>query len=107
MASEPLIPISPDWPACTLAEAKAELTAPGAKFEMDEVEIRGMPTRVWKNAPPTLRVLAEAVRAYGAREFTVYEDERVTYEANFRAVCHLAAKMREMGVAPGDQAVLL
>lgn len=106
MASEPLIPISSDWPACTLAEAKAELTAPGAKFEMDEVTIRGVPTRVWKNAPPTLRVLAQAVRGFGEREFTVYEEERVTYEANYRAVCHLATRMREMGVEPGDRVAL-
>ena len=39
----------------SVAEVRAELTAPGQLFEMDEVEIRGVPTRVWKNAPGTLR----------------------------------------------------
>jgi long-chain acyl-CoA synthetase len=68
--------------------------------------IRGVETRVWKYAPPTLRALTEMVRAYGAREFTIYESERVTYDANFRAVSHLAAKMREMGVGKGDRVAL-
>ena len=47
----------------SIAEVHAALTAPGQMFEMDEVEIRGVPTRVWKNAPPTLReVLVAASR---------------------------------------------
>ncbi len=82
------------------------LTAPGARFETETIDIRGVPTRVWKNAPPSLRVLAQAVRAYGAREFTVYEDERVTYEANYRATAHLAARLTEMGVVKGDRVAL-
>ncbi|MEI9849959.1 MAG: class I adenylate-forming enzyme family protein [Sphingomonas sp.] len=82
------------------------LTAPGARFEMETVDIRGVATRVWKNAPPSLAVLARLVRAYGQREFTVYEDERVTYEANFRATCHLAAQLKAMGVGKGDRVAL-
>ena len=42
------------WPAMSLAEAEAALTAPGAPFEMETVVIRGVPTRVWKNALPNL-----------------------------------------------------
>ena len=38
--------------AKSVDEIRAELTAPGQLFEMDEVDIRGVPTRVWKNAPP-------------------------------------------------------
>ncbi|WP_213980119.1 class I adenylate-forming enzyme family protein [Sphingomonas sp. dw_22] len=90
----------------SLEDAKAALTAPGARFEMETVTIRGVPTRVWKNAPPSLAVLQRLVRAYGARVFTIYEDERVTYEANYRAVCHLAAKLQAMGVVKGDRVAL-
>ena len=57
MAPEPLVPLDPNWPAMSLAQVKAALTAPGARFEMEDAEIRGVPTRVWKNAPPTLGVL--------------------------------------------------
>ncbi len=35
----------------SIEEATAPLTAPGQMFEMEEVEIRGVPTRVWKNCP--------------------------------------------------------
>ena len=31
-------------------EIVATLSAPGQPFEMEELEIRGVPTRVWKNA---------------------------------------------------------
>ena len=48
---------------------------------METVDIRGVPTRIWKNAPPSLRCADPGGRAHGDRLFTIYEDERVTYEA--------------------------
>ncbi|MEZ0242029.1 MAG: class I adenylate-forming enzyme family protein, partial [Sphingomonas sp.] len=90
----------------SLAEAEGLLTAPGARFETELAMIRGVETRVWKNAPPSLRLLTQMVRAYGDRVFTIYEDERITYEAHYRAVSHLATKMREMGVGKGDRVAL-
>jgi long-chain acyl-CoA synthetase len=78
------------WPAMSIAEAHALLTAPGAPFEMEEVVIRGLPTRTWKNAPPTLRAVVEAGRAHGERIFLVHEDERVSFEAFFRATAAFA-----------------
>ena len=106
LASEPIIALPPSWPARSLADAKAELTAPGARFEMETVTIRGVPTRVWKNAPPHLRWLTEASRGHGERLFSIYEDERVTYEANYRAVAALANKLAEFGVGKGDRVAL-
>src|ERR1043165_7743609 len=50
--------LDPAWPRMTIAEVNAALTAPGARFEMETVTIRGVPTRVWKNAPPSLPMLA-------------------------------------------------
>ena len=94
------------WPAMSLAEVEAVLCAPGARFEMETVDIRGMPTRVWKNAPPSLRVLADHARSHGQRLMTIYEDERVTYEAWYRAVAKLATNLRSRGVRPGDRVVL-
>ncbi|MET0246161.1 MAG: class I adenylate-forming enzyme family protein, partial [Sphingomonas sp.] len=106
MSTDPIVPLDPNWPKASLAEIRALLTAPGAKFELDTVDIGGVPTKVWKNAPPTLRILTQLVRAYGPREFTIYDDERVTYEANYRAVSHLAHRLREMGVGKGDRVAL-
>ncbi len=106
MTTEPAIALPPSWPAMSLADAQAALTAPGGKFEMETVTIRGVPTRVWKGAPPSLRWLIEASRMHGPREMSVYEDERVTYEANYRAVAKLAAHLAGLGVAKGDRVAL-
>jgi len=106
LAPEPIVPLDPDWPKMSLEQTRALLTAPGAKFEMENVDIRGVPTRVWKNAPPSLRLLAQMVRAYGPRLFTIYEDERVSFEANYRATAHIAHKLVEMGVKKGDRVAL-
>ena len=106
MDTEPLIALDPAWPRMSLSEAEARLTAPGAPFEMETLVINGVPTRVWKNAPPSLAALIQAARAHGERPFTIYEDERVSYEANFRAVAALAHKLREMGIEKGDRVAL-
>ncbi|WP_445193966.1 class I adenylate-forming enzyme family protein [Sphingomonas sp. Tas61C01] len=90
----------------SIAAAHALLTAPGTKFEMETIDIRGVATRVWKNAPPTLRFLIEASRAHGERLFTIYEDERVSYEATYRATATLATRLAAMGVGKGDRVAL-
>jgi long-chain acyl-CoA synthetase len=95
------------WPAMSIAEAHALLTAPGASFEMEEVVIRGMPTRTWKNAPATLRAVAEAGRTHGERVFLVHEDERVTFEAFFRATAALVREFTAAGVAKGDRVAIV
>ena len=104
--TSPAIELPDSWPAVSLAEATARLTAPGAKFEMEEVAIRGVPTRVWKNTPPSLPWLLTAARAHGDRLVTIYEDERVTYEANFRATAALAAHLVGAGVGKGDRVAI-
>ena len=57
--------------APSIAEVTAALTAPGQMFEMQEVVIRGLPTRTWKTAPRSLREVLEASRAFGDRDFLV------------------------------------
>ncbi len=106
MQTEPLIALDPAWPKVSLAEARAALTAPGERFEMETVEVHGVPTRVWKNAPPTLAWLVAAARAYADRPFAIYEDERVSYEANYRAIATLANWLSGIGIAKGDRVAL-
>ncbi|VXC92630.1 Long-chain-fatty-acid--CoA ligase [Sphingomonas sp. T1] len=106
MAHEPIIALDPNWPVMSMAETERRLTAPGGKFEMETVSIGGVATRVWKNAPPSLRYLIQAARGHGERVFTIYEDERVTYEATWRAVTTLAAHLRTQGIGPGDRVAL-
>lgn len=103
MDTEPLVALDPAWPKMAMADVTAALTAPGGTFEIETVEVRGIPTKVWKNAPPTLPWLIAASRAHGDRVFAIYEDERVTYDANYRAVAALAHRLVEMGIAKGDR----
>jgi acyl-CoA synthetase (AMP-forming)/AMP-acid ligase II len=95
------------WPVMTRDQVKDALCAPGMPFEMETAEIEGVPTRVWKNALPNLAVLAAHANAsFGDREFVVYEDERVTYGAWYRAVATLAHALQERGVKKGDRVAL-
>jgi len=91
------------WPVITREECAALLTAPGSKFEMETVNINGVPTRTWKNAPESLRAIALAGQSHGDRVFTIYEDERVTYDEWFRAVCRLAEELQRRGIKKGDR----
>ncbi|MFD1788654.1 class I adenylate-forming enzyme family protein [Sphingomonas floccifaciens] len=90
----------------SLAQVQAALCAPGQKFEMETVDIRGVPTRVWKNAPPNLALLIQFARSHGDRPFLIYQDERVSFDAAVRAVAHLATKLAAMGVGKGDRVAL-
>ena len=98
---------SSHWPVCSIAEAHARLTAPGMPFEMETMTIRGIETRVWKNAPPDLRSEVLACRAFAGREFIVYENERVTFDGFHRAVAHFAAQLIKDGVRKGDRVALI
>jgi hypothetical protein len=95
------------WPAMTVREAYAVLTAPGMATEMEEVEIRGVKTRVWKNAPPTLRDVVTIGRAHGEKIFLVHEDERVSFEAFHRAVAAFAKVLESKGVQKGDRVAIV
>ncbi|MEI4507324.1 AMP-binding protein [Sphingopyxis sp. CCNWLW253] len=100
---EPIVPLDPAWPAMSLADATAALTGPGSKFEIESVEIDGIMTRVWKHAPHDLGQLLDLSRGHGERVFTILEDERVSYEANWRATAALAHALVGMGIAKGDR----
>ena len=91
----------------SIRDAVAALTAPGAPFEMEERNIGGLATRVWKNAPPSLRAVLEASRAHGDLPFLVYEEERLTFAEHYRRCAALAHALRERyGIAKGDRVAI-
>jgi steroid-24-oyl-CoA synthetase len=95
------------WPQMSIAEAHARLTAPGAPFEIEEKVIRGVMTRTWKNAPPTLRdVFLNGLR-FREREFLVYEDDRATFDSFARATLTLAHRLLADGVKKGDRVAVI
>lgn len=95
------------WPAMSLADAHGALTAPGAPFEMEDVTIDGVPVRVWKNAPPTLReVFTRARRQHGPKTFLVYEDDRATFDGFARASLAIAHELTRIGIVKGDRVAI-
>lgn len=104
--SDPVVPLDPSWPKMSLADATAALTAPGAPFEMETVMIGGIPTRTWKNVPHDLGALLDISRQHGDRPFTILDEERVSFEANWRAAATFARALGDMGIGKGDRVAL-
>ena len=94
------------WPRMSLAQAHAALTAPGSPFELETVAIDGREMRVFKHAPPTLREVFLAGRSHGTKDFLVYRDERVDYEAFSRASVTLANALVARGLRKGDRVAI-
>ena len=86
-----------------LKRAYADLTAPGAPFEIVTVPVRGQAIRAYKNAPPNLRAFWLASAAFGANEYIVYGDERLTYDHAHAQVASFAAWLVKQGVRGGDR----
>ncbi|HLM96629.1 MAG TPA: AMP-binding protein, partial [Acidimicrobiales bacterium] len=99
---------SKDAPTMSIAEANAALTAPGQLFEMEELDIRGVPTRTWKHAPPSLRAVFDMSLGHGDAVFLVYEDERTTFAEHARIACTLAHRLQStFGIAQGDRVAIV
>lgn len=93
--------------AMSLVEADRRLTAPGEFFEIVEVNIRGVPTKTWRNCPSTLTDILMASRGHGDLPFLVYEDESMTFEEHFVRSAQLANALRtDFGVGKGDRVAI-
>ncbi len=99
----------PNWPALSIAEANAMLAGPGSPLELEDAVIAGVPMKVYKNAPPTLHsILQMAASAFGDRDYIVYENERVTYSAMYKAASNLAATLQvKYGIRKGDRVAII
>jgi long-chain acyl-CoA synthetase len=89
-----------------LKRARAELTAPGAPFEIELVEVRGQKLRAYKNAPPDLRAFWLASAAFGPNDYLVFEDDRLTYAQAHAQVAAFAAWLARQGVRGGDRVAI-
>ncbi|MGL3109052.1 class I adenylate-forming enzyme family protein [Bradyrhizobium sp. BR 1432] len=96
-----------NWPAVSLDETYRLLTAPGAPFEMETIDIAGRPYRLYKKARRDLREIFEASKAWGDRTFLVFEDERLTFAEHYRAASALAWRLVDSyGVKKGDRVAI-
>ncbi|MFV0532464.1 MAG: class I adenylate-forming enzyme family protein [Cumulibacter sp.] len=93
-----------DAPTITRAALIEKFTGPGQEFEIVEHEINGIPWRVYKNGPQTLRDIALTAKQFGDRYITAYNGERVTYADHARQVLGLAKVLQEEhGLVKGDR----
>jgi len=91
----------------SVAEADRLLTAAGQPFEVAQCEVRGVATRVWKHAPPTLAAILTGSVGHGDATFVVYEDERISFAEHYRRAAHLANLLVDrFGVGKGDRVAL-
>jgi acyl-CoA synthetase (AMP-forming)/AMP-acid ligase II len=89
-----------------LKQAWQELTAPGQPFEVTTVDVRGVPTRAYVHAPPSLREIWLAAAANGDRDYLVYEEERCSYAAAQAMTASIAGWLAASGVGPGDRVAI-
>jgi acyl-CoA synthetase (AMP-forming)/AMP-acid ligase II len=88
-------------------QAWDELTGPGGGFEIETIEVRGVPIRVFTSAPPDMRVIWELSAGHGDRDYLVFEDERYTYAEIHAQVRALAQHLRDVhGVREGDRVAI-
>ena len=88
-------------------EAKRRLIGAGLPFEMVELDIRGVKTRVWRHAPAHLGEVFAATAGYGDAEYLVLGSERLTYDEHFAQVCRFAQVLAERyGVTKGDRVAI-
>jgi len=83
--------------------AIAQLTAPGAPFELGGNELEGF---FYAGAPQTLKEALDAGRAHGDREFLIYEGERRSFSDLFAEADAIAAALQAQGVAKGDRVAI-
>jgi long-chain acyl-CoA synthetase len=95
------------WPARSMAETLAMLTAPGAPFEMSEIEALGRAVRGYVRMPSDLRAVFDASRSFAERDLLVFEDERLSFETHWRAANAFGRALSErFGVAKGDRVAI-
>jgi long-chain acyl-CoA synthetase len=89
------------------AAATAAVTGPGERFETATVDILGVPTTVFRHAPPSLHEIFAGAREHGDETFLVYEDERWSFADVMRQVDAFGALLVDRyGVTKGDRVAI-
>jgi len=98
-----------DWPVMTIDQANAAIAASDSPLKLAPGKVGGVEMQVYDQAPPTIRFILEAAeQQFGALDYIVYEDERITYTAFTRAVEHFAGIMTDrFGISKGDRVAVI
>jgi long-chain acyl-CoA synthetase len=91
----------------SVAQCRAQLTAPGAPFELETVEVNGQEMLAYRHAFSSLPPLIDAGRVHADLEFMVYEGDRWSFNRFFAAVDALAGRLQaEQGVQKTDRVAI-
>jgi len=83
------------------------LTAPGAEFALVDEVVDGIPMRVYRRGPHTLREMLLDTAEFADRPFSVYRGDRLTYAEHRRLVFGLAAAFAAgYGLRKGDRVAI-
>ncbi len=85
----------------------AMLTGPGGPFEVVVEDVRGIPTRVYKNRMRRLRDVFAGSRGQGEKVFIVQGDRRVTFAEHYRMAVSAANTLWKGGFRKGDRLAIL
>ncbi len=92
----------------THQEIEAQLTGPGAPFEIVEETVLGERIAVFKDRARSLRVLLESSAGFGEREYLVQGDLRLSFAEHARVVASVARGFAERyGIGKGDRVAIL
>lgn len=86
-----------------MAKAHARLTTTDSPFAIERRVIDGVSRRCWVHGPATARQLLIDAAVHDARDFLIFEKERVSVAGFRKAVSALAHHLHDGGVRPGDR----
>jgi long-chain acyl-CoA synthetase len=94
-------------PGDTLRRIRAELTAPGAQFEIVTEVVDGVEMKVYAQRFDSLRVVAQFGAMHGDKEFIVFGDRRITFADFIAHANSVSHELRSIGVERGDRVAVL
>ena len=90
----------------TFQEACAAVCAPDTRFEIQEVDVFGVPTKVFAGTPPNMRFLFAAAAAR-TDDFIVFEDDRWPMPRVMELVGQIGHSLvHDLGVVNGDRVAI-
>lgn len=90
-----------------LQTVRAQITQPGAPFELADLQVGDQTYRIYKNAPATLVELFDHGRTFADQEFLVYQGERWTFTRFYAEVDALAVQLRSSyGIGKGERVAI-
>jgi long-chain acyl-CoA synthetase len=91
----------------TAAEVKAQLTGPGAPFEIVTEEVRGRPMQVYKDRMKALRQICDIGAARGDQTFIVYGEREISFREFVSLANSVSTGLQKFDVGHGDRVAVL